>query len=341
MIKSIELENFRKFETLSINTESKIVILTGPNAIGKTSVLESIYLISTSKSHRTNDIEDVIEENKNYSIIKINSNKRFKLVLSNEGRKSFINDKEYSKLSEFIGNLNVLMFSPSDIELITGQKGTRRRFLDIEISLLDKMYLKEITAYRKLLKERNEILKIYKEENKLMLDVITGQLIEMIDLISNKRIKFIEQINSILKNVSKKLECENINLNYLPTYDLNNIKKSFDNKLAYDLISKTTNIGLHRDDFEIYINDKSIQTFGSEGQMRNTILAIKLAIMEIYKKENKDIILLLDDVFASIDQKRINKIMEYIKLEKQTFITTTSLFNIPDELLKEAKIIKL
>ena len=341
MIKNIELENFRKFKSLNINTESKIVILTGPNAIGKTSVLESIYLISTSKSHRTNDIEDVIEETKNYSIIKINSDKRFKLVLSNEGRKSFINDKEYSKLSEFIGNLNVLMFSPSDIELITGQKGTRRRFLDIEISLLDKMYLKEITAYRKLLKERNEILKIYKEENKLMLDVITGQLIEMIDLISNKRIKFIEQINSILKNVSKKLECENINLNYLPTYDLNNIKKSFDNKLAYDLISKTTNIGLHRDDFEIYINDKLIQTFGSEGQMRNTILAIKLAIMEIYKKENKDIILLLDDVFASIDQKRINKIMEYIKLEKQTFITTTSLFNIPDELLKEAKIIKL
>ena len=96
MIKSIELENFRKFETLSINTESKIVILTGPNAIGKTSVLESIYLISTSKSHRTNDIEDVIEENKNYSIIKINSDKRFKLVLSNEGRKSFINDKEYT-----------------------------------------------------------------------------------------------------------------------------------------------------------------------------------------------------------------------------------------------------
>jgi DNA replication and repair protein RecF len=113
------------------------------------------------------------------------------------------------------------------------------------------------------------------------------------------------------------------------------------NKLAYDLISKTTNIGLHRDDFEIKINDKDISSFGSEGQMRNTILAIKLAIMEIYKKENKDIILLLDDVFASIDQKRINKIMEYIKLEKQTFITTTSLFNIPDELLKEAKIIKL
>lgn len=341
MIKNIELENFRKFKSLNINTESKIVILTGPNAIGKTSVLEAIYLISTSKSHRTSDLKDVIEENSDYSIIKINSNKRYKLVLSKEGRKSFINEKEYSKLSDFIGNLNVLMFSPSDIELITGLKGTRRRFLDIEISLLDKVYLKEITAYRKLLKERNEILKVYKEENKLMLDIITNQLIELINVIAKKRINCINLINQNLKEITKKLECENIELKYLPTYDLNNINKSFENKLAYDLISKTTNIGVHRDDFEIKINDKFIQSFGSEGQMRNTILAIKLAIMEIYKKENKDIILLLDDVFASIDQKRINKIMEYIKLEKQTFITTTSLFNIPDELLKEAKIIKL
>lgn len=341
MIKNIELENFRKFKSLNINTESKIVILTGPNAIGKTSVLESIYLTSTSKSHRTTELKDVIEENSEYSIIKINSNKRFKLVLSKDGRKSFINEKEYSKLSDFIGNLNVMMFSPLDIELITGQKGTRRRFLDIEISLLDKLYLKEITAYRKLLKERNELLKLYKEENKLMLDVITNQLIEILNVVANKRIRFINLINDYLKVISNKLECESIELNYLPTYDLKNINKSFENKLAYDLISKTTNIGLHRDDFEIKINDKDISSFGSEGQMRNTILAIKLAIMEIYKKENKDIILLLDDVFASIDQKRINKIMEYIKTEKQTFITTTSLFNIPDELLKEAKIIKL
>lgn len=341
MIKNIELENFRKFKSLNINTESKIVILTGPNAIGKTSVLESIYLTSTSKSHRTTELKDVIEENSEYSIIKINSNKRFKLVLSKDGRKSFINEKEYSKLSDFIGNLNVMMFSPLDIELITGQKGTRRRFLDIEISLLDKLYLKEITAYRKLLKERNELLKLYKEENKLMLDVITNQLIEILNVVANKRIRFINLINDYLKGISNKLECESIELNYLPTYDLKNINKSFENKLAYDLISKTTNIGLHRDDFEIKINDKDISSFGSEGQMRNTILAIKLAIMEIYKKENKDIILLLDDVFASIDQKRINKIMEYIKTEKQTFITTTSLFNIPDELLKEAKIIKL
>lgn len=341
MIKSIELNNFRKFDEIKLNTESKIVILSGVNAVGKTSVLEAIYLISTSKSHRTNEIKDVIKENKDYSLIKLNSDKRFKLVLSKDGKKSFINEREYSKLSDFIGNLNVLMFSPLDIEIINGLKGTRRRFLDIEISLLDKLYLIEITAYRKLLKERNELLKIYNEENKIMLNVLTEQLIEKIQLISSKRIEFINKLNKELINITSKLECEKIELNYLPTYDLSDISKSFINKLNYDILTKTTNLGIHRDDFEIKLNDKNIQTFGSEGQMRNTILAIKLAIMELYKKENKEIILLLDDVFASIDQKRINKIMEYIKLEKQTFITTTSLFNIPDELLKEAKIIKL
>ena len=341
MIKSIELNNFRKFDEIKLNTESKIVILSGVNAVGKTSVLEAIYLISTSKSHRTNEIKDVIKENKDYSLIKLNSDKRFKLVLSKDGKKSFINEREYSKLSDFIGNLNVLMFSPLDIEIINGLKGTRRRFLDIEISLLDKLYLIEITAYRKLLKERNELLKIYNEENKIMLNVLTEQLIEKIQLISSKRIEFINKLNKELINITSKLECEKIELNYLPTYDLSDISKSFINKLNYDILTKTTNLGIHRDDFEIKLNDKNIQTFGSEGQMRNTILAIKLAIMELYKKENKEIILLLDDVFASIDQKRINKIMEYIKLEKQTFITSTSLFNIPDELLKEAKIIKL
>ena len=128
---------------------------------------------------------------------------------------------------------------------------------------MDKTYLKEITAYRKLLKERNEILKVYKEENKLMLDVITKQLIELLSIVANKRIKFINLINQHLNNITSKLECEKIELNYLPTYDLNNIHKSFENKLAYDLISKTTNIGLHRDDFEIKINNKDISSFGS------------------------------------------------------------------------------
>ncbi|MDE5856545.1 MAG: hypothetical protein K2H06_05815 [Anaeroplasmataceae bacterium] len=119
------------------------------------------------------------------------------------------------------------------------------------------------------------------------------------------------------------------------------MEESFKSKLSYDLLTKTTNIGLHRDDFKIELNSLEAKEFASEGQMRNAILAIKFALKEIYKEKGQDIILLLDDVFASIDQKRINHIMEYIKNEHQTFITTTSLFNIPDELLKEAQIIRL
>ena len=138
------------------------------------------------------------------------------------------------------------------------------------------------------------------------------------------------------------LECENIELKYLPTYDINNLNTSFENKKKYDIVSKTTNIGTHRDDFNIEINNLDAFEFASEGQKRTIVLAIKLALKELYKKQyNEEPILLLDDIFAALDQKRINHIMAYINLKSQTFITTTSIFNIPDELLKNAKVIRL
>ena len=341
MISKIKLTNFRKLENIEIESNNKIIILTGMNAIGKTTVLESIYIVSTSKSHRTNDVKECITFDKDFLKIELQTDKQFVVTISKEGKNNTINNINYEKISEFIGNLNVIMFSPLDLELINGSKGFKRRFLDLEISLLDKAYLREITAYKQLLKERNEILKNYSDENRIMLKVVTSQLIELIKNNISKRLNFINKINQKLLLVTKRLNCEKIELNYLSSVDLNNIEKSFENKLNYDIISKTTNVGLHRDTFEILIDGKKIDIYGSEGQMRNSLLAIKFALMEIYKDLKKDVILLLDDVFASVDQKRINNIMEYIKREKQTFITTTSIFNIPDELLKDAKIIRL
>ena len=165
---------------------------------------------------------------------------------------------------------------------------------------------------------------------------------KQINIIYDARIRFIDCINKELMNITKELECENIQLNYLPSYDINNIITSFENKKNYDLSSKTTNIGTHRDDFRIKINDKEAEFYASEGQKRTIVLAIKLALKELYyKKFNEHPILLLDDIFAALDQKRINHIMAYIKGKSQTFITTTSIFSIPDELLKNAKVIRL
>lgn len=341
MIQHIHLTNFRKFKNLDIDCQSKVIVITGPNATGKTSILEAIYVTATSKSHRTNDLNRLILQNQEYYTIDITAEKKYHCVFSKEGRTNAINQVVYSKLSDFIGQLPVILFSPLDIELINGAKGIRRRFLDLEISLLDKTYLRQITTYKRLLKERNELLKIYSESKKEILDVLTKQFIEILLVLNQKRNSFIHKINQNLKMVCKKLQCEPIELKYIPTYDETHPVESFQNKLNYDILTKTTNIGLHRDDFMIHVNQLEADSYASEGQKRNAVLAIKLALKQMYYERNLDVILLLDDVFASMDQKRMNHIMEYIKNENQTFITTTSLFNIPDELMKDAKIIKL
>jgi len=159
MIKNIKLTNFRVFNDLELQTNNSLVILSGKNATGKTSILEAIYLCSTSKSHRVNNLEGIINHGNDFAICEIEANKKIKMVISKEGKALYINKNEISKISDFIGNLNVVMFSPYDLCLIQGAKGDRRRFLDLEVSLLDKSYLKASTAYKKVLKERNDLLK--------------------------------------------------------------------------------------------------------------------------------------------------------------------------------------
>ncbi|MDE6584212.1 MAG: DNA replication and repair protein RecF [Anaeroplasmataceae bacterium] len=341
MIQKLSLVNFRKFQKLNLEFNNKIIIFSGPNAVGKTSILEAIYLLSTSKSHRTNDIETLIRQNEEYSVVEVKESKTYKMILSKSGKQSFINDVPYPKMGDFIGEISTVLFSPTDIDLIQGSKSVRRRFLDLELSLIDKRYLKSLYAYKKVLKERNELLKKYNEKENLMLEVLTNQIIELIENLYQVRVHFLEKINYYLKSVCEKLSCETIYLKYHPSYDIHHLKENFQSKLNYDLLTKTTNIGLHRDDFEILLDDTEAKEFASEGQLRNTVLAIKLAIKEIYQSKGKQPIFLLDDVFASLDKTRINHIMEYIQNEHQTFITTTSLFNIPDGLLKDAQIIRL
>lgn len=341
MIQSLRLKNFRKFKEISLDLNSKIVILTGSNGIGKTTILEAIYLIATTKSHRTTELSSLITEEENFSLIELQSDQKFKLMLNKEEKKAFINDISYPKFSDFIGQIPVILFSPSDMELLKGSKSVRRRFLDLEISLLDKAYLRLIMTYKRLLKERNEILKVFSDEKELVLQVITTQMLELIEKIYRKRTTFLSQLNSFLSKICRDLKMEDIKLSYLASYNLENLEKCFLSKRKTDLATKTTNIGIHRDDFLIEMNGQSAKEFASEGQGRNIVLAIKLAIMEFYKQSKKDVILLLDDVFSSMDQKRINHILEYVKQEPQTLITTTSIFNIPDDLIRDAKIIKL
>lgn len=340
MIKNISLKNFRLFNNLNLDVNNSLIIFSGANATGKTSILEAIYLCSTSKSHRTNDLLSIIKENEEFSICEIDSDKHLKLVLSKSGKSLFINKREIKKISDFIGNLKVVMFSPSDLSLIKGSKADKRHFLDIEISLIDNLYLKASTAYKKLLKERNDLLKNQNIDKKY-LDIITTELVRYLDIIYKKRIGFINEINLFLEKIAIELNVEKIELRYNKTYD-DDILKSFKKKEILDINTHVTNIGCHRDDFTVLINNHDAQEYASEGQARTICIALKLALKQyITKVTNVEPILLLDDVFAALDKKRIQSLTKYVLNNHQTFITTTSILEIPDELLKTANVLRI
>jgi len=339
MIEKITLKNFRLFDNVTFDTSNSLIIFSGKNRTGKTTALESIYLCSTAKSHRDNDLENIIKKNKEFASVELFSQKKLKVVITNKEKSFFCNNKEINA-SNFIGNIKTVMISPADLSIIDGKNQARRHFLDLNISLVNKKYLTALKAYKKLLKERNELLKEENIDLKL-LDVLTDELIEYLKQIYNIRFDLINKINNYLNEISKNMNIETIKLEYVKSYD-EDVKKSFNDKRKYDLLTKTTNIGIHRDTFNIFIDDMLADSFASEGQRKTIVFAIKVAIMKYIKEmTGEDPIVLLDDIFAAMDNIRIEKITNYIKNFKQTFISTTSIIDIPDELLKKSLVIRL
>ena len=176
MIQKIKLTNFRLFDDINLSTNNSLVIFSGKNATGKTSILESIYLCATSKSHRSNDVKALIKDDKDFSISEVTTNKKYKVVISKMGKSYFVNNQEIKNAKDFIGRLFVVMSSPDDLMIIKGTKSDRRHFLDLNISMIDKNYLNASYAYKKILKERNEVLK-QQNIDKTFLEIITDELI--------------------------------------------------------------------------------------------------------------------------------------------------------------------
>lgn len=342
MIKEISLKNFRRFKNFKCSIDNNLIIFLGPNACGKTSILESIYFTSKVKSHRTNDYINLINNESEYAIVDIiDDTNKYQIILSKNGKKVLINKIEYNKISDFIGHIKTVMFSPNDLNMIYGSKSIRRSFLDIELSMIDKRYLLEIKNYKKILKERNEILKNYNENNKKILDIITDELIKSNEVIMNIRKNFIDEINKYLYSIHQKLYKESISIKYIPSLK-DDIKDMYEKKLSYDILTKMTNFGIHRDDFLFMIGEKEAINYVSQGQARSIVLSLKIALFYLLKQKYGDeVILLLDDVFSELDKVRINNLIDFLKTKNQTFISTTSLQNIPSELLKDSLVINL
>ncbi len=359
-VKSIKISNFRNYENQDFEFSPNINIVYGKNAQGKTNLLESIYFLSLGKSHRCITDKDLIKYGKtslklNADVIVSEFPKKFTIEINNNKKNYSIDGNNFKSLNDYVSNLKVIIFFPEDLNLVKGSPEERRRYINIQISQLNKNYFKILNDYNHLLKIRNDLLKENLKTGKLnknYFDIITKYIINKASYIYLIRKKYIEKINEIIGNYYKKIsKFSKIKINYITNISLDDldyeiIKKELTekyNKLENaEINSGVTLIGPHKDDFIFLMNDKDIKKYGSQGQQRMCILSLKLSEIEIFKKESNDNpILLLDDVFSELDDEKKNNLLKNISKNIQTIITTTDLNNIDEKIIKKAKLLEI
>ena len=304
-INKIKLQNFRNYNEQEINLNKSINVFYGDNAQGKTNILEAIFLCTFGKSFRTNKEKELIKLGKDNANVIIEYEKKDrdgKISISISDKKQIlVNGIKIKKLSELLGNINIVIFTPDDINILKGGPALRRRFLDMMIGQLKPNYVYTLNMYIKTLEQRNNYLRQIKEENKPenLLDIWDEKLIEYADIIYKYRKEFIDKIKKKINIIHKKItdEKEEINIQYISNCESKEVySELLKQRRKLDIIKGFTTKGIHRDDFEIYINNKELSIYGSQGQNRTAILSLKLRQKmqrkNIYRtRENTHIIL--------------------------------------------------
>ena len=354
-IDKLKLINFRNYSKLDIEFNPYLNIIIGNNAQGKTNILEAIYYLSITKSFLA--VNDNVCIKKGELFFKIignmetnNQKKKLELLFNENGKKLIINDNEINKHALYIGTLKVISFSPDNIRIIKDAPANRRKFLNIEISQLDNKYINILNEYNIVLKQRNEYLKVIKNGkiNQVYFDILNDKLIDLAVMIYNYRINFIEKVNIYINDIFKDISgYDGLKVIYLPSIDINgDIKKNMEDKInsVYDreIIYGSSLVGPHRDDFSFKLNENDLILYGSQGQLKMAILALKLAEMNVfYESDGEYPVLLLDDLFSELDVLKRNKIINYLNRDIQTIITTTDLENIDIELTQKSNVYKI
>lgn len=335
IIKSLELDNFRNYGTLSINFDSGTNILYGDNAQGKTNILEAIYLSATTKSHKGSKDRDIIhfdaeEAHIRTYVVKDGLENRVDMHLrKNKSKGIAINGQKIKKAADLLGLLNVVFFSPEDLSIIKNGPSERRRFVDMELCQLDKFYLNDLNNYNKIVNQRNKLLKeiSFNPGLKDTLFVWDSQLVSYGSKLIRRRKAFIAQLNEIIYEIHTKLSGgkEELHIVYEPDVLPEDFEKKLEVSQERDVRLKQTSIGPHRDDFSFMVGEIDIRKFGSQGQQRTAALSLKLSEIELVKKITKDTpLLLLDDVLSELDSNRQNYLLNSIG-DIQTIITCTGL----------------
>ena len=336
-IKKIKIKNFRNYESEEINLEKNINIFYGQNAQGKTNIIESIFLCSLGKSFRTKKDKEMIKLNEQNAVVEVEYEKsdrdgKIKIEIGNK-KNIYLNGIKIKKLSELLGNLNIVIFTPDDINILKGGPQNRRRFLDIMISQLRPNYMHILNLYIKTMEQRNNYLRQIKEEHKdeNLLEIWDEKLAEYAIKIYEYRKEFIEKIIKKIDIIHKNITNgeEQIELEYVTECDSKEkYLKLLKERRKLDIIKGFTTKGVHRDDFMIYINKKDIKIFGSQGQNRTAMLSLKLAELQvIYDEIGEYPILLLDDFMSELDKTRRKNFLENIE-GTQVIITGTEKLDI-------------
>lgn len=361
-IEQLKLTNYRNYESLDLTFSPEINVLIGENAQGKTNIMESIFVLSMAKSHRTSNDRELIRWDQEYGKIEGDVQRKYgnlplELIISKKGKRARVNHLEQKKLSDYIGQLNVVMFAPEDLDLVKGSPQIRRRFLDMEIGQISPVYLHDLLKFQKLLKQRNTILRNNRGNvnyQDVMFDIYTEQYVQIAVQIIRKRFYFMELLQKwaepIHFGISRELETLKISYATLKEFHSDQTEKEMEMILMEQLMNMRTRelergitlVGPHRDDLKFFVNDYDIQIYGSQGQQRTTALSLKLAEIELVKQEvGEPPVLLLDDVLSELDDFRQSHLLNTIQGAVQTFITTTNITGIDHETIRQATIFEV
>lgn len=338
IVESIRLTNFRNFKFCRYSFDTGINFIYGVNAIGKTSLAESIYFSSIGRSFRTSDNslminKESLDMNVCTKVVNEFGTNEIKIHLNNLGKTIFVNNKNIRKVSSLNKLINVLYFIPKDVNLLKESPKYRRDFLNLTISKMDEAYLNHYNNYEKILKSRNDLLKNESFDNKL-LDVYTEQLIIISKEIYQIRKKFISELNVYLSKIfnditSDKQDVKIVYNSFVDNYDKYEeiAKNSFNKSHIEDMKRKTTTVGVHREDFLVIVNGKDIGKYGSQGENRIITLCLKISPYFVLENKNLKPILILDDVLSELDKVHQSRLLNLLRKFEQVFITSTFKLN--------------
>lgn len=359
ILKNLKLKNFRNYDNLDISLSPKTTIIYGDNGQGKTNLLESVYVLAFTKSHRSFIDKNLIKSNKESAVIKgtiLNDiSYNLEIILSKNKKEVKIDNNSVPKLADYIEKMNIIIFYSDDLELIKGSPSERRKYLNLELSQISPNYYNTINDYNKLLKIRNDYLKQIssgEEIDQNYFKVLTDYIVEKSIFIYQMRHKYIERLNKICPDIFKEITGkEDFNIVYKPSIDLEDLSKdnirknlieAFNNNIDREIKIKSTLYGPHHDDFEFHLKGENLKNYGSQGQQRIAVLSLKLSeikILKDYKKTSP--IILLDDVFSELDNDKKNNLLKFIDNDMQVVITTTDLYNIDQKIIDKAKLIEI